>query len=245
MLRIIMFFYQWVILCPIFLVTTIITAIATIVGSLLFNNRYWGFYPARLWSIITCYTAFCPVKVYGRENIDKNQSYIFVANHQGAFDIFLIYGFLNHNFRWIMKQELKKIPFVGAACATAGHIFVDRSSTSSIKASLGKARRELNGGLSVVVFPEGSRSKTGKMGQLKKGAFQLATDLNLPIVPVTIEGSYQIMPRGTYTLHPTPLKLVIHKPIPTSGLTTDDIPALIERSRTAISSGFTTATNPV
>lgn len=238
MFRIVLLLYQWLVFLPVFIVMTIFTALTTIIGSFLFGNRLCGFYPARLWSVITCYLAFCPVKVEGRQNLMKSHSYIFVANHQGAFDIFLIYGFLNHNFRWIMKQELRKVPFVGAACAAAGHIFVDRSNTKSIKESLDKARNQLTGGISVVVFPEGSRTETGKIGRFKKGAFQLATDLNLPIVPITIDGSFRIMPRGVYTLRPTHLKLIIHKPISTDDLSVDNIPSLIEKCHIVISSGL-------
>ena len=238
MLRILIFIYQWLIFCPVFIIITIITALTTSVGSFLFGNRFWGFYPARLWSKLTCYFAFCPVKVSGRENIVKGNSYVFVANHQGSFDIFLIYGFLNHNFRWIMKQELRKVPLVGAPCAAAGHIFVDRSNTKSIKTSLEKARKQLSGGLSVVVFPEGSRTKTGKMGRFKKGAFQLAMDLQLPIVPVTIEGPFDIMPSGSYTIHPTPLRLTIHPPVETSEITPDNLPQLMDKVSETISSGL-------
>ncbi|WP_410795628.1 lysophospholipid acyltransferase family protein [Parabacteroides sp. FAFU027] len=237
-MRIVLFLYQWLVFLPVFIVVTVFTALTTIIGSFLFGNRFWGFYPARLWSIITCYLAFCPVKVEGRYNLMKSHSYIFVANHQGAFDIFLIYGFLNHNFRWIMKQELRSLPFVGAACASAGHIFVDRSNPKSIKESLENARKQLSGGLSVVVFPEGSRTQTGKIGRFKKGAFQLATDLNLPIVPISIDGPFRIMPRGAHTLRPMHLKLVIHEPISTDDLSVDDIPSLMEKCHSVISLGL-------
>ncbi|MDP4269060.1 MAG: lysophospholipid acyltransferase family protein [Bacteroidota bacterium] len=238
MIRIVLFLYQWLVFLPVFIVVTIFTALTTIIGSFLFGNRFWGFYPARLWSIITCFLAFCPVKVEGRYNLMKSHSYIFVANHQGVFDIFLIYGFLNHNFRWIMKRELRSLPFVGAACASAGHIFVDRSNPKSIKESLENARKQLSGGLSVVVFPEGSRTQTGKIGRFKKGAFQLATDLNLPIVPISIDGPFRIMPRGAHTLSPTHLKLVIHEPISTDDLSVDDIPSLMEKCHSVISLGL-------
>lgn len=238
MIRVVVFIYQWAIFLPVFIVLTILTALITMVGSFLFGDHFWGFYPARVWSVATCFMAFCPVKVEGRGNLMRSHSYVFVANHQGAFDIFLIYGFLNHNFRWMMKQELKKVPFVGAACAAAGHIFVDRSNAMSIKNSLAKARQKLTGGLSLVVFPEGSRTQTGKVGRFKKGAFQLAAEFGLPIVPVTIDGPFRIMPCGSFILHPTGLRLTIHEPIPTLGLTADDIPGLMEKCHGIISSGL-------
>lgn len=236
MLRILIFIYQWLIFMPFFLISTILASGTTTIGSFLFNSRFWGYYPARVWSKFVCYSALCPVDVVGRENLKKGQSYIFVANHQGAFDIFLIYGFLNHNFRWIMKQEMRKVPFVGRACAVAGHIFIDRTNITSIKASLENAQKQLVGGLSVVVFPEGSRTKTGKLGKFKKGAFQLAVDLKLPVVPMTIEGPFDILPIGTIILHPRRLRLTIHPPIESSKEGVEAIIDLSSRSRDAIAS---------
>lgn len=112
---------------PVFLVLTVLTAVVTIIGSFLGGAHIWGYYPGKVWSILTCYVFLLPVKVNGREKLHKHTSYIFVPNHQGAFDIFLIYGFLGRNFKWMMKKSLRKIPFVGKACESAGHIFVDRS----------------------------------------------------------------------------------------------------------------------
>ena len=120
---------------------------------------------------------------------------MFVPNHQGAFDIFLIYGFLGRNFKWMMKKSLRKIPFVGKACESAGHIFVDRSSPKKVLATMRQAESSLKDGVSLVVFPEGARTFTGHMGYFKRGAFQLADELQLEVVPVTIDGSFEILPR--------------------------------------------------
>lgn len=108
--------YQWLIAAPIFIVATFITAIITAVGCLLGNAEFWGYYPPHYWSRFCCWIAMVRVKVDGRENINKDKSYIFVANHQGAFDIWTVYGFLNHNFKWLMKKPLEKIFMVGWAC---------------------------------------------------------------------------------------------------------------------------------
>lgn len=153
------------------------------------------------------------VEVRNRELIDANSSYVFVANHQGAYDIFAIYGYLNHNFKWMMKKSLQNIPFVGWACIAAGHILVDRSSPSAIAKTMDTARKRLANGMSLVIFPEGSRSKSGKIQQFKRGAFKLATDFNRPIVPVTIDGSFKILKKESYTINPGKIILTIHKPI--------------------------------
>ena len=96
--------YQLFIFLPIFLILSIITATITVIGCRLGNGHFWGYYPGKWWARFTCYLLFLPVRVKGRENLDPKQSYVFVANHQGAFDIFLIYGFLNRNFKWMMKK---------------------------------------------------------------------------------------------------------------------------------------------
>jgi 1-acyl-sn-glycerol-3-phosphate acyltransferase len=208
------FLYQWLIFMPIFLVTSILTAIITILGTWLGNGDFWGYYPGRYWSRLTCWLALCPVKVEGRENIDPNTSYIFVANHQGAFDIFLIYGFLGHNFKWMLRKGIQKIPFIGPACTSAGHIWVDERGSSGMMSTFRQALKTLKGGMSLVIFPEGTRTKTGHLNRFKKGAYQLAGMMKLPMVPLTIEGPYQILQKGSITIHPHRLKLTIHKPLP-------------------------------
>ncbi len=213
MLRILMFLYQWLIAVPIIVVITIITATITIIGCRLGNGNFWGYHPARIWAKLFCIVTLVRIEVRGRENIDTNTSYVFVANHQGAYDIFLIYGYLNHNFKWMMKQSLRKIPFVGRACEAAGHIFVDKRSASQLKGTMQQAEATLQGGMSLVVFPEGARTHDGKMRPFKRGAYQLAVEFNLPVVPLTIDGAFAVMPRSTYNITPGKIILTIHPPI--------------------------------
>lgn len=229
--------YQILIALPILIVLTILASVVTIVMCIPTSGRFWGYYPAKIWAVCWCYLNFVRVTVHGRLNIDPKTSYVFVANHQGAFDIFSIYGFLGHNFRWMMKASLGKIPFVGFACRQGGHIFVDRSSAASIRHSMDKAQNNLTGGMSLVVFPEGSRSRTGHMGPFKRGAFMLATELNMPVVPVTIDGAYSVMPRSARLPRPGHITLTIHQPIPCppGG---HDLSTLMEQSREAIASAL-------
>ena len=124
--------YQWLIAAPILLILTAITALTTIIGTAFGKRSFWGYWPAHFWSRCVCSLWLVKVKVVGRERINKDQSYVFVANHQGAFDIWAIYGYLNHNFKWLMKKELENIPLVGRACKAAGHVFVDDSMIHSI-----------------------------------------------------------------------------------------------------------------
>lgn len=213
MKKILFFIYQWFIAAPILLVATVITALITIIGSAIGKIDFWGYWPARLWSRLVCTLWFVKVKVKGRENIDPSTSYVFVANHQGAFDIWSIYGYLNHNFKWLMKKELEKIFLVGYACKKAGHIFVDDTKLAAIKETITEAESTLRHGMSLVIFPEGSRTFDGKMTAFKRGAFLLAGEFNLPVVPITIDGSFKAMPRTTYNVTPCTITMTIHKPI--------------------------------
>ncbi|MDD4637618.1 MAG: lysophospholipid acyltransferase family protein [Bacteroidales bacterium] len=208
-----LFIYQWIIAIPLLCLLTVLTALVTIIGSTVGNSNFWGYYPGKYWSRIICSFFFIPVEVTGREHIKPNTSYIFVANHQGAFDIFLLYGYLNHNFKWMMKPELRSLPFVGKACQAAGHIYVDNTSPRKVVETLNEAKKRLQNGVSVIIFPEAERTLDGKMHRFKSGAFQLAKHLDIPIIPLTIEGPYMIMKRHTYNVHPNPMKLTIHQAI--------------------------------
>lgn len=213
LLRILYLVYEYLIAGPIFVVATFLTAFVTLIGCSVGKKDFWGYWPAHLWSRLTCIIFLMRVEVTGRENIDKSKSYVFVANHQGAYDIWLIYGYLNHSFKWMMKKSLEKIFAVGPACKKAGQIFVDDSSVAGIKETIKEAESTLRDGMSVVIFPEGSRSWDGKMIPFKRGAFMLAGEFKLPVVPLTIDGSFSAMPRNTYNMTPGKIRLVIHKPI--------------------------------
>ena len=205
--------YQWLIAAPIFIAATFITAVITLIGCALGRSDFWGYWPAHYWSRFCCAIALVRVKVVGRENIDKKTSYVFTANHQGAFDIWSVYGYLNHNFIWMMKKELESIFMVGWACRKAGHVYVDDQNIANIRHTIEEAEQKLRGGRSMVIFPEGSRSWDGKMIPFKRGAFMLAAEFRLPVVPITIDGSFKAMPRFSYNICPTTITLTIHKPI--------------------------------
>ena len=237
-MRILYIIYQICIGLPIFLALTILTALVTTLGCWLGNGHFWGYYPGKIWSQLTCITFLLPIKVEGKENIDEKTSYVFLANHQGAFDIFLIYGYLGRNFKWMMKKSLRKIPFVGKACEMAGFIFVDKSSPRKVYETIKNAERVLQGGTSMVVFPEGARTFSGHMREFKKGAFQMADQLQLPVVPMTIDGSFDVLPRTSKLLHWHRMKLTIHQPISPIGKGPENQKMLLEESYKAIESGL-------
>lgn len=230
--------YQICIALPILLVLTILTALTTIIGSFIGGAHFWGYHPGKIWSRLVCYILLIPVKINRNKQLKKNQSYIFVANHQGAFDIFLIYGFIGRNFKWMMKKSLRSIPFVGKACQSAGHIFVDKSGPKKIQETIDLARHSLRDGTSLVVFPEGRRTFTGKMGPFKKGAFQLADELQLPIVPLTIDGSFDVLPRTGKFIKWHRMTLTMHDPIYPQGIGPEDIKETMEKAYEAIQSNL-------
>ena len=229
--------YQILFMLPVLLTATIITALITTIGSILFGGRWWGYWPAHCWAKLFCILSFVRVTVKGRENISKGTSYVFVANHQGAYDIFAIYGYLGHNFKWMMKKALERIPLVGYSCRRAGHIYVDNRTPAAIRQTMADADRQLAGGMSVVVLPEGSRTLDGKVHAFRRGAYTLAVEFGLPVVPLTIDGAYKVMPRTALLPRPGHITLTIHRPIeaPSDG---HEMKSLIETSRQAILSAL-------
>lgn len=234
--------YQLFIAAPLVALLTLLTTLLTTLGCILGNGHFWGYYPGKCWAWLTIRILLLPVKVEGREHLDKKQSYVFVSNHQGAFDIFLIYGFLGRNFKWMMKYQLRKMPFIGMACQAAHHIFVDKRGTAKIKQTYLEARQTLKDGMSLVVFPEGARTFTGHMGDFKRGAYMLASDLQLPVVPLTINGSFQVMPRmrDMKWVQWHPLTLTIHEPIPPKEQSSENITATLQESYQVIMNALPT-----
>ncbi len=232
--------YALIVALPIFLVLTILTATITILGCMVGDPKFWGYYPGKMWAKATCTILLLPVKVTGKENLTKNQSYVFVANHQGAFDIFLIYGYLNRNFKWMMKKGLRNVPFIGKACESSGHIFVERAGPRKIQEMISKTRKTLTNGVSLTVFPEGARTFTGHMGYFKRGAFQLANDLEMDVVPITINGSFDTMPRTTFLPKWQRLEIIVHPPIKHIEQGASYVKQTLDLAYTTIESGLPT-----
>ena len=206
--------------------------------SSIFGNKFWGYYPPKWWARLTCWLSLCRVKTTGHENLDKNTSYIFIANHQGAYDIFLTYGFLNQNIKWVQKASLRKVPFAGKASEIAGHVFVDNTSIASRRDTIVKAKKEIVGGVSMMMFPEGGRSKDGKLSPFRRGAYRIAIDMKLPIVPITLNGPFDVLKVDSLRLKPGKLELIIHKPISTEGLEQKDLRNLMDQTKEIIHSGL-------
>ncbi len=204
--------YQWCIATPLVLLATVVIAVLIILGSPISHNL-WGHWLGVAWGWTWCTLMGVRVKVKRSPLVKQKSSYVFVANHQGAYDIFSTYGFLGYQYKFMMRKGLSKIPFLGWAARAVGHIMVDTKSQGGIKATVAQAKEKLEGGVSLIVFPEGRRTDTGKMGPFKSGAFKLAVEFGLPLVPVTIDGSYRVMPRSTFNVTPGTIYITVHDPI--------------------------------
>ena len=189
MLRILYQPYKWFIFLPCFAVSTIFFGSLTVILSVITSPRITSFICGTVWARLNGYLTPILVNVTGRNNIVKTKSYVIVANHQSHYDIFVIYGWLGVDFKWVMKQELRKMPGIGIGCEKVGHIFIDRSNHEKAIASLLAAKEKIVNGTSVIFFPEGTRSKDGSLGTFKKGAFKMAIDRMNFFLPVNIKSN--------------------------------------------------------
>jgi len=174
------------------------------------------------------------VTVEGLKHVDGRSPHIYMCNHMGSFDIFALLAYLPVQFRWLAKAELFKIPVLGVAMKTAGYISLDRSERKGAYRSMEVAAQKIREGTSVVIFPEGSRSPDGGLQPFMKGGFTLAIKARVPIVPITIDGTWQIMPRHSLMIRKGAIRIVIDRPIPTQGLALKDRETLMKRVEAVI-----------
>ena len=202
-----LWFHFWLLIC------TIIFANIALLGTFInrTGNLYrrgavgWGKWPLRFGRI--------PVQVEGLELLTPGQNYVYAANHRSAMDIFVLAAILPGKFMWVAKESIFKIPIIGQVLARLGSVPVDRSNVQKTMRSLNLAAARVRGGLSVIIFPEGTRAETPEILPFKKGVFVMAFKAGQPIVPVSISGTRAIQPRGSFRVSPGPVKVVISKPI--------------------------------
>jgi 1-acyl-sn-glycerol-3-phosphate acyltransferase len=191
----------------------------TVVVAAIWSPRLASRYIAANWARVMCLLTPVTATVEGTENADPNKTYVVVCNHQSQYDIFLVYGWLKLDLKWVLKKELRKVPGVGIGCEKAGHIYVDRSDPEQARRAVSEALESVGDGVGLLFFPEGTRSLTGKMGPFKKGAFRVAANQKLPILPVTLVGTRNIQRAKSLAIFPGRMHMVIHPAIEV-----DDIP---------------------
>lgn len=168
---------------------------------------------AGLWAKGILAAAGVDVRVYGLENLLPGSPQILAANHQGFFDIFALFAYIPIYFGWIAKKELYWIPIFGYAMKRFGNIRIDRSDRDKALKSLQAAARRVREGQSVIIFPEGTRSRDGKVLPFKKGCFYLAEASRVPVVPISISGSFEVMPKRHFRIQPRTIHMVVGKPM--------------------------------
>lgn len=230
--------YKFLIFMPVLAFSTAFFGSLAMILVLFLKPRLVAQICAVPWARLNSFITPMRVQISGRENIDPNQSYVIVSNHKSHYDIFLLYGWIGIDFKWVMKASLIKVPFLGPACDKLEHIFIDRSNTQAALKSINEAKKRIVNGTSVLFFPEGTRSPKGNMLPFKKGAFKFASDLNLPLLPVTIVGTEKILPKGTISLLPGDAEMKIHEPISLEGVDEESLKDLIQETRRVIQSGL-------
>jgi len=189
---------------------------------------------AAWWASTICRVSGVQVTVTGTGPLDPQKPYIFAANHQSQFDIFVLQGFLGVNFRWLAKKELFDVPIWGPAMRKAGYIPVDRSHGRQAIKSLDEAACKIAAGTSVIIFPEGTRSRDGKLQDFKAGAMVLAIKSGVPLVPVAILGTYEILPKGKLLMKSGRVMVRVGQPIETKNYSSRDKHELAKVAQAAV-----------
>ena len=187
------------------------------------------------WSSIIFFAAGIKVTIEGLEHLDKGTSYIFMSNHLSHLDTPAFMAKLPFKIRFFTKKELLNIPIFGQAIYMGKHIIIDRKNTEKAKRSINEAKKRIKKyGFSVLVFPEGTRSKTGKMGEFKKGGFVLAIETGIPIAPIEISGSFELLPAHTLLIKSGAIHIKVGKPIPVDSYAIEKKQELMDKVRSEI-----------
>jgi 1-acyl-sn-glycerol-3-phosphate acyltransferase len=222
---------------------TVVLATPTILLGLVDTHGKFVYRINRLWTWVVLRVGGITLRVRGLQNVDPERTYIFMVNHQSNIDIpVLVQGLLAFQLRWIAKRELLRVPFFGWAMWAAKHIVVDRADPLDGVRSLARAKDRLAAGLSIVVFPEGTRSRDGKLLRFKKGGFLLAVETQTTIVPVTINGSAHVLPAGGWRLRPGTIEVIVDKPVSIEGFRPGSLRHLSEQVRNRIAANLKPAT---
>ncbi len=193
---------------------------------------------AKIWARMLLFICGIKADLIGSENIPAGGPYVFMANHQSDFDVLLALVYIPGQFRWIVKKELFVFPIFGEAMRRAEYIEIDRQNREKALKSLDEAALQVKKGKSLMTFPEGTRSRDGKIRPFKKGLFYLAIQSGVPIIPFSIVGSREIMPRRSLKVSPRKVTIVIDKPIDVRNYTLDNRDDLVKEVRDVIVENF-------
>ncbi|MCK5508435.1 MAG: 1-acyl-sn-glycerol-3-phosphate acyltransferase [Desulfobacterales bacterium] len=217
---------------------TIFLSSLTIITSLITKNSDLPYNITKTWAKFVLAVSRIKVTVQGSYNIRPDRSYIYMSNHQSNFDIPVALAYFPFKFRWVAKAELFKIPIFGNAMHRVGHINIDRSNRRAAFKSLKKAAKNIREGVSVLIYPEGTRSKDGNIGPFKNGGFVLAVESGAPIVPVIIHGTWPIMSKDKILVKPGNVIIEIKEPIETKNYNRKTRNDLLKKTRNIICESF-------
>jgi 1-acyl-sn-glycerol-3-phosphate acyltransferase len=213
---------------------TVILGIVSLPTSLFSNSGRIQHDFARLWSWLIMKTIFSPVTVTGLDEIDTTKPHVYAVNHASALDIPVLYVNLPFQFRIVFKKELLKYPIVGWHLKRSGQVCINQQNPAGSIGSIRSALKSLKGGMPLVIFPEGGRTKDGNIRAFMPGAFFLAIKSQVDVVPVALVGTYDLLPMDTYHIKCQPLEMRVGQPISTAGLKLHDMEALSAKVQTAM-----------
>ncbi len=229
--------YKWLVYIPWLVFWTFISFVGVLFIAP-FSQRKASRWMGRIWGHGLMYLVPAKLEVLAEVQLDRQQSCIVVSNHLSLMDIPILYGWLELDLKWVLKKELRRVPFIGGACAAMGHIFLDRSNSQASMRQLQQVKENLLPGTSILFFPEGTRSRDGVLKRFKVGAFTMAKDLDVPILPITIRGADTILPPDGMDLHPGSAVMIIHPPIDVAEVRASTAAELRDKARQIIASAL-------
>jgi 1-acyl-sn-glycerol-3-phosphate acyltransferase len=222
-------------LIPAIAIYTIVLGALSLASSLFSRNGRFAHYCARAWAWLILATTGVDVDIRGLERVPRGRPYLFISNHQSIYDIPVLFWYLPFQLRIISKDSIGRFPVLGWHLARTGHVLVQRHNPGATVFK--KVSALMRAGHSLLVFPEGTRSRDGVVGRFKGGIFLLAIEAGLPIVPVAIDGTRRVMRKGMLTTCPGSVRVTVFDPIETAQWSPDATRALADRVRTVIASG--------
>ncbi len=207
--------------------TGILQIPCTLSALLTFSGETCLWIARNIWAPVILWSAGVTLEVDPLPPLDRKKPYVFMSNHQGYFDIAVACKVLPHNLHFVAKKELRWVPVLGWYILVAGHIFIDRANRSEALRSLERAAAKIAHGKSILIYPEGTRSREGVIRPFKKGPFAMAIAAQVPIVPVVVEGTKEIMRKGGIRMLPGRVRVRVGEPIPTAGYTQEQKEALM------------------
>ncbi len=230
--------YAWLVFIPLACVLSLLAGWLAVMTAIAISPRAGSRYVATRWARLIAWLAPMRVELVGGGNLDPGETYVVVSNHLSQFDILALYGWLDLDLKWVIKKELRKLPGIGIGCEKVGHIFVDRQNPEAARRSVNEALDRLGNGVGILFFAEGTRSLDGRLLPFKKGAFRIAIDQQLPVLPVTVIGTEHILPAKSLRLFPGRARVVIHPPIAPDDPPFSELRELMDETRRRIASAL-------